>query len=303
MKKLLLLLISTLSFAEVSVFEAGDLDSPHPYGLTKDEKYILKNKKEIEKLKKVIKQQSLIIETQKKELNKLKTSFIEYKQKVDNLAQDVAGIKTILPSFDNNVKEIDLLKKEISSLKQDLNISSINISTLSDSLNELKLVVYQNREKENNDTLKIINLIETLAKEIDSLKVKQHSFKDLKLIDIFKLALKDFKKKNYKKAQEKFYYLYTKKYRLSEVLFYLGEIEYREGNYKEALSFYKNSIKYMKKNSYYTDDLLYHSGYAFEKIKNIEAAKKSYKKLINDFPKSIFFKYAKHRLENLEKNK
>jgi len=97
--------------------------------------------------------------------------------------------------------------------------------------------------------------------------------------------------------------LYEKKYRLSETLFYLGEIKYRTAHYKESLAFYKKSISNTKKTTYFTDDLLYHTGYSFEKLHNKEAAKKSYMKLINDFPNSIFIKYAKSRLKNLEKSK
>ena len=47
-KKLLLssiLVSSTLTANEVSVFGAGDLDSKNPYGLNSAEKNILKNKK------------------------------------------------------------------------------------------------------------------------------------------------------------------------------------------------------------------------------------------------------------------
>jgi TolA-binding protein len=59
----------------------------------------------------------------------------------------------------------------------------------------------------------------------------------------------------------------------------------------------------MKKTTYFTDDLLYHTGYAFEKLKNYDAAKKSYLKLIHDFPNSPLTKYAKKRVQNLEKTK
>jgi TolA-binding protein len=87
------------------------------------------------------------------------------------------------------------------------------------------------------------------------------------------------------------------------VLFYLGEINYKNSKFKDAISFYKKSTQYLKKTQYFTDDLLYHTGYAFEKLKNYDAAKKSYLKLIHDFPKSTLAKYAKKRLENLEKIK
>jgi hypothetical protein len=54
MKKLLFLL-PLLLFADVDPFNAGNLNSPNPYGLTRDEKAILKNKNEIDKNKNSIK--------------------------------------------------------------------------------------------------------------------------------------------------------------------------------------------------------------------------------------------------------
>ena len=54
MKRLLILpLFISFSLAEPSAFEAGNLDSDTPYGLTKDEKYIWQNKQDIKKLKEI----------------------------------------------------------------------------------------------------------------------------------------------------------------------------------------------------------------------------------------------------------
>jgi TolA-binding protein len=301
MKKFTILpfLIASLN-ADVSAFEAGNLDSNNPYGLTQDEKYILQNKKDISKLKSIIDSQQKIINSQQKDIDKLKTQFFEYKQNFDALNQKISGLNTLLPSFGQTSAEVDMLKKE-------LNVTKTNVLNLTNNLVDLKQVVTQNKTTNDKNTQKIINLIEKLAQKLDKQKTKKvtksGNFKNWSLSKIFKSAINDYRKYRFTSAYDKFYYLYKKKYRTSETLFYLGEVNYKRGYYKEALVFYKKSISNMKKTAYFTDDLLYHTGYLFEKLHNKEAAKKSYMKLINDFPKSIFTKYAKKRLQNLEKSK
>jgi TolA-binding protein len=98
-----------------------------------------------------------------------------------------------------------------------------------------------------------------------------------------------------------FKYLVKENYKLATSLFYLGEIEYKFARYKTALGFYKKSIQAYSKPTKFTPTLLYHTGYSLEKIGNKEAAKKSYLKLIHDYPNSIFVKYSKKRIQNLEK--
>ena len=303
MKKttLLLLIVASLN-ADISAFEAGNLDSSNPYGLTQDEKYILKNKEEISKLKSIINSQQSIINSQQEDINDLKTKLFEYQQKLDTLSQKIDGISTVLPSLAQTSAQVDMLKKE-------LNITDNNVSSLANNLNELKIVVSKNQEIDRNNTQKIIALIENIAKRLDKQSQitkkenKTNNFKKWSLSKIFNSALNDYRKYKFSLAYDKFYYLYQKKYKLSEVLFYLGEIDYKKGYFKDALVFYKKSISHMKKTTYFTDDLLYHTGYAFEKLKNYDAAKKSYLKLINDFPNSNLVKYAKKRLQNLEKMK
>jgi TolA-binding protein len=300
MKKFYILLALVVALnADVSAFKAGNLDSDNPYGLTRDEKYILKNKKNIETLQKIVILQNKVIKVQESNINTLKKALIENKQKIDNLEQAVNGISTIVPSFDE-------FSAKIKKLRLDLNNTQSNLLSLKTSLSELKKVVSKNRSLEKNDTLMILTLIENMAKKIDSIKSKNKISLDLSKIKsnkLFKLALKDYQSKKFSDAYNEFYILYSRKYKIAEVLFYLGEIEYKNAKFKKALSFYKKSIEYLKNPKYFTDDLLYHAGYSFEQLKNYDAAKKSYLKLIYDFPKSILVKYAKKRLKNLEKEK
>ena len=299
MKKLLTLIsLVSIGWSEPSAFLAGDLDSDTPYGLTKDEQYIWKNKQDIKKLTKIINSQQKIIDNQSKELKRLKIQFLNYKLKVDSLVQQVDGIKTVLPLFDN-------VSLQVENLKKDLNNTNTVLFALKDEVNNLKTNVDENKKINDKNIQTIINLVEKLATNLDKLQknIKKDDFRNLPKSKIFSKAVYNFNHSKLTKAKEMFLYLYEKQYKLSAVTFYLGEIEYKFGYYKNALAYYKKTIKLTNSKTYYMDDLLYHTGYSFEKLGNIEAAKKSYMKLIQDYPKSILVKYAKKRLDNLEKKK
>jgi len=288
MKKIILFFFIIFANAEPSAFQAGDLDSDSPYGLTKDEQYIWHNKQNIKKLQNLVNKQQTIISNQQKELESLKLQFVNYKMKIDNISQQLDGIKTILPSLDN-------LNNELSTLKQDLNATNVVLFKLKDDV--------ENNRKLNDENINtIIKSIEQLAKRIDQLQKekKQIDFRSLPKSKIFTIAVNNFHHSKLSKAQQMFDYLYKNKYKLGQTAFYLGEINYKYAKYKNALAYYKKSIQNTKNTKiYYMDDLLYHTGYSFEKLGNKEAAKKSYLKLIHDFPKSIYVKYANKRLKNL----
>ena len=80
----------------------------------------------------------------------------------------------------------------------------------------------------------------------------------------------------------------------------MGEIAYKQGKYKEALAYYKMSVKYYPKKTSFTARLLYHTGIAFKKTGNKKGAKLTFEKLIQDFPDSKYAKLAKKELENLK---
>ena len=301
MKKVLFSLISaTFLLAEPSAFEAGNLDSPNPYGLTKDEKYILANKKNIQKLQKIILKQQNIINQNQKTTNNLKLKIVNFKLKLNLLSQKIDGINTVIGSIDG-------VNQKVSNLKQELNSTNAILFSLKDNFNKLQEVVNDNKKATDDNINTVIGLTEQIAKSVDALKQKLNKIKNKvdfttwSKKDIFNKAIYYFNNKNYAKSQKMFDYLYKNNYKSATSLFYLGEIEYKLGNYKNALAFYKKSIQKYPKKTRYMAQLLYHTGYSLERLSQKIAAKKSYLKIIKDYPKSIFVKYAKKRLNNLEK--
>ena len=85
---------------------------------------------------------------------------------LDLLKQKMAGVETLLPQFEQNGVDLEKLKKEF---------NQTQIATLN-----LEEVVKGNQLREQNNTQRIINLIETLAQNLDKLENKFNSFKTCK---------------------------------------------------------------------------------------------------------------------------
>ena len=297
MKKIIFLFGVVFLQAAPSAFEAGNLDSDNPYGLTKDEKYIYKNKLDIKKLQKTI----LL---QQKEIKNLKLQLVNVKMLLDSVTQKVNGMESVFSDIDNLNIEVAKLKTDSNVTKTTLGSLSTNLDILQARFEQINNEIQHNKQLTDKNIKTLADLIQKLANNLDKLQTKKTSFKNQDKQSLMDNAINYFKKSEFQKSEEILLYLQKKSYKLNEVDFYLGEIRYKTGDFKNALVYYKKSIKLLKnKQTYFVDDLLYHTAYSFQKLGNIEAAKKSYLKLIKDFPKSSLVKYAKKRLQDLEKTK
>ena len=119
----ILFLSSLLSASEPSVFGAGDLNNPNPYGLTYEEKLIQQNKKEIEGI------------AQKNNLQNAK---------VESVTEQLDGMKGIIEGLTQSVNEhrIALQKIDESMMDQNRSLSMDELikqsSTNSDNITQLK---------------------------------------------------------------------------------------------------------------------------------------------------------------------
>ncbi|WP_120914000.1 hypothetical protein [Helicobacter pylori] len=131
-------------------------------------------------------------------------------------------------------------------------------------------------------------------------KVKFH--KDLsKQKEIFEEALSFFRNKSYAEAKERLLWLEANSYRLYYVRYALGEVAYGEKKYREAIKYYKESALLNKKASY-MPVLLWHTAWAFKKIKDDQNYYKFLNTLQHLYPSSEQAKMAKKILENKEKH-
>jgi len=287
MRKILFLMPLFL-FADVDPF---NLNTNNPRYLTPTEKAIYNNKKEINKLKKRV---------TKLEVNQAK-KFNEYDLKIEQLFNKASSFSVLVDSInaiDSKVaklkKELDKNSKNDEKLTEKLNNLESEIETLKQSIKELSKIQNQN-------FLMLKDLIlKKLSSQSKATNSSTNNLKSKNLKEIFNEAKQAFLKGNYDKAKKLFSYTYQKNYLRATSLFYLGEIAYVRKLYKDALGYYKKSVQIYSKKASYMDRLLYHTGRSFMKLGNKKLAVLTFKKLIHDYPKSIYTKFAKKDLEKLK---
>ena len=294
MKKLIVLLFFALLYAEIDPFKAGDLNSPSPYGLTSIEKEIVKNKKEIKK-------NTILIKDLQRDLKKLKSKiakkFIEYDNKVSDL-------QTKYVAFDSLLKELGTTKLKINKLNtklKDINLTALNseITTLKEE-NEILKKENKALKKAFEEFVKVQNQnIKTLNNSIKIILKELKPKKPLNLKEAMKKAKAYFFGNQLDEAREMFLYTLESDYLPATSSYYLGEIAFKQKNYKEAIFYYKKSITLYPSKTSFTPKLLYHTAISFLRLNQEEKAKLTFQKLINDFPDSNFTKLAKKELEKL----
>ena len=283
MKKLFFLLPLIL-LADVNPFNAGNLDSNSPYGLTPDEKAILKNKKDISALKNKINnlntqinQLKLTITNMNDVINQKLGAFSTI---IDELENEKLQIKNLYDKYQQQNNQIEQINKKIASLEE-------NITSIKESIKTITEIQNQNFNILRDSINKILLTIKKLNKP-------------LLPKEAFIKARRAFFSGDLDKAEELFLYSLQKNYLPATSSFYLGEIYFKKGKYKKALAFYKKSVSLYPKKASFTSKLLYHTGISFMKIGDNQAAKLTFKKLINDFPNSKYSELAKKELEKLK---
>ncbi len=293
MKKTSLILLTVLgAFAanpEPSAFGAGNLDSPNPYGLSSEEKHILKNKQAIEALqKRLLKQQQIVQEN---------------RERIDGLQSIIEGLGSKIQRYDKALETVDELNESVERLNEKIdavakadqeNFDQIRkvlqeLGSLIDSINE-KYVDKARFEKLESAFLQFKNAYESYTKKSD-LSGKSNA-------KIYAEAKKLFRKKAYGDAKIRFEHLVKHKYKPATSSYYLGEIAYDEGRYKDAIAYYKKSASLYDKSSF-MPTLLLHTAISFERLGNKKEAKKFYESLIDLYPKSKAAAIAKKHLKKL----
>jgi TolA-binding protein len=290
----ILFLSAFLRAEEPSAFGAGDLNNPNPYGLTREEKLFLENKKEIQGIA---------------SKNSLQNA------KVESLAERLDGIQTIIEGLAQSQNEHTLILKKITDSLNDQNRSQ-KIDTL---------INQNNTDGENIIHLK--SLIEELSQTVDGINnayVSKVEFaalmKQLKIaipassakattivettkkVDnatLEKEGKKLLSQKNYSQAQEAFEAMIQKKYKSAEANFWIGEIYFDQQQYKEAMGYYKQSASENEK-TLIMPTLLLHSAIAMEKMGDIAKAKDFYGATVTRYAGSGAAKEAVKRLSKLK---
>lgn len=299
-KSITLLFLSSLFLLanEPSAFEAGNLDSPNPYGLTTSEKYILQNKKSIKNLK---------------------NENILLKEEISALREKLEGLKSVTEGVDRNLNKIKLkidelqkqngdkvkrLEDKVSQIDMELNktisIQSENFSQIKNVLKELtSLIDNINSSYVSKDEFK--KEIKSVYSYIDEKINKLQEKRDLSSKSghyLYTTARKYYSKKSYDKAKEYFLWSIKKRYKPATSSFYIGEICYYQKKYSCAVEYYKKSVSIYSKSSF-MPTLMLHTAISLENLGQKKEAKLFYKNLIKKFPKTKAAKIAKSKLAKL----
>ncbi len=298
-KKILASIFGVLIFtcnlsAEKSAFGAGDLESSSPYGLTESEKVLLKNKKNVDSLGQ---------------------NMSSVKIKVGTIEEQIDGIRSVLDGTNDRVNQIDrrLRKLEV------LAVEDENSTTLTEQIVQIRTYVEENRKLQETNNKKIKKVLSQLSVLIDNINSdyvskseldkrlkssgKQIKSKetpkssDLKKISSAKLsksAKKLFDSGDLNQSKEHYKVLILKKYKPAYANFMLGEIEYKQKAWSNAVGYYKKSVEIYDKASY-IPKLLYHTAISFDKLKDTQNANKFYKALKITYPDSKEAKASPNR--------
>ncbi|MGP1506030.1 MAG: tetratricopeptide repeat protein [Campylobacter sp.] len=257
---------------EVSVFDAGNVNSENLYGLTENEQILLKNKQRLDQIQSTLRSQEDNIEGLR--------SVIEGSNKqISNLEQRLSDVEIRATGKSNSNKVSTINKQEIAQMQYDIawikeQIKIIN-SKLANSTAQQKKNDVDFKKK--SDTQDIENQTQTTQ------NIKQNAQKSS--AEILKEADELYKNKKYTYAKELYSTLKTAKFQPAKVNFMLGEIAYFEQDYNNALSHYKASLNLSDK-SEFMPKLLYHSAISLDKIGDTKNANKFYLYLKSKFPNS-----------------
>ncbi len=327
-KFFIVILLSTLTYAnEVSVFGAGNLDSSNPYGLTKSEQHILKNKKELGSIDTKVKTVKSTMNSISERIDGLESIYEGDSQKLNSV---VLTLTKLLNDFesnqnltDKNSEDINVLKKSIEQIitlqkkiadenQQNLENLKKAVSKLTKKINTIDSNYISEKDFKKNmsqfvtvkefEALKKSLKIKTNKKTQSDISVKSNNSKNKVSTDdkaeMLIEAKRLFKIDYFTKAIPLFENLISVNYKPAESNFYLGEIWYYRKDYSKAISYFKKSAILYDKASW-MPKLLLHSAISFEKTGDFKNAASFYETLMTVYPDSTEAKSADKNLSKL----
>jgi len=278
----------SVSASEPSVFGAGDLTNPNPYGLTHEEKLILENKKEIQTVIQKNSAQNAKVETVSERLDGMQGILEGLGQRSNEQGLVLQKLQEKVLSESNTTTGVDDLSKQVAA-------NTENVAQFKTLLEELSHVV---DEINNNYVSK-----EQFAALIKQLKVNlpDSAVSSAKMSNSFleKEANRFYGEKKYAEAQKYFEQMVQKKYKAPEALFMIGETQFERKGYKEAVASYKESASRNEK-ALYMPTLLLHSGISMERSGESATAKAFYQATISKYSGTGAAKEAQERLSKLK---
>lgn len=301
------LLGATLLYAESSAFGAGDMTSNSSYGLTSNEKLfkekldsldnknIQTNARIDEISERVEGLQSTLegINSQYAKSNSRLTQVEDNSQNIENnLTSEIQKLKAYVEESrkiqEANYKQVKKVLAELSSLVDAINANYVSKNELNDANLSVKTTTPIIVSTDVNNTIENNSTQDNKVKQIDE------SWKKKKNNEILKLAINDVDKNAFEDSKAKLNFLITKQYKPARANFWLGEIEYKQKKYNNAIVYYKKSSAISTKGDYFPK-LLYHTAISLDKTGDTKTANGFYKALKTNYPNSAEAKASPNR--------
>lgn len=280
--KLLATLVSGVAFLysqEISVYDAGNLNSSNPYGLTDSEKTQLQNRQlsqNISSIDSSLDEAMQRIEGLQSIIDGLNSRMAKLEKRVSDLEGDNLGESGI-----TNSSEISELRKYVEESRA---IQESNNEKITKALQDMGALIDKSNSKKTIDKINDEDKSASAKSEEASQKYKQDFSKQTNS-DVSNEAKKFFETGKLEDAKARYEYLLNKGHKPAMANFYLGEISYQQKAYNEAIQYYQKSIELYDKADY-TPKLLYHTAISFDKIKDTQSANRFYKALKLGYPDS-----------------
>lgn len=275
---------ATLSFAEVSAFNAGNINSSSAYGLTPNEK-ILKDK-----------------------LDELNGNFLQVNSALDSTNERVEGLQSTFEGINSQYNEsnakIAQFEQQLTTMDEDLKKANASLRAMrtenkqiKQALSELTQLISAYISKDIMDANATAQKSDTNASLATAPQIpKEEAWKKQDSATILDSAIKDFQKdETLQNAKDKFEFLVGRKYKPARTNFYLGEIEYKQKNYSGAIVLYQKSVALYSKDTDYMAKLLYHTAISFDKVGETQRANGFYQALKTQYPESAEAKASPNR--------
>ncbi len=280
--KLLATLVSGVAFLysqEISVYDAGNLNSSNPYGLTDIEKNQLQNRQ------------------LSQNISSIDSSLDEAMQRIEGLQSIIDGLNSRMAKLEKRVNDLEngslgdgtsANSSEISELRKYVEesraIQESNNEKITRALQDMGALIDKSNSKKTTEKIKDEEKSVNAKSEEASQKSKQDFSKQTNA-DLSNEAKKFFDAGKLEDAKARYEYLLNKGHKPAMANFYLGEISYQQKAYNDAIQYYQKSIELYDKADY-TPKLLYHTAISFDKIKDTHSANRFYKALKLGYPDS-----------------
>jgi TolA-binding protein len=265
--------------------------------LTPQERAIVKNKQQIaklasklEKLEQMFKSRKILIDTRLEEqANQLQT----LSNQMQGLNQAMVEITSAKLQVQNNTQNIQTLQQRVDKLEE-------QVTALQKEVKKLAQVQQQNFAVLKKSMQQILRQLSQLGGKVTPAGVVSSKSINLNISPrrAFIRAKQLYNRGKLDGAEKLFLVAYNNNYMPATTSYYLGEINFKKGKYKEAIAFYKESITRYPKPLSFTSRMLYHLGIAFKKLGYTSKAKLTFQKLIRSF-NDTYAQKAKQELQRL----